>query len=311
MKKGLSCREAFCNEITEMAKKNPDIVALTSDAKGSTALGVFANALPAQFVEVGIAEQNEIGMAAGMAAVGKRPYVFAPASFMSARSFEQIKVDMAYSHMNVKILAVSGGISYGALGSSHHAVHDIAAFRAIPGLRVIIPCDEVQTKALLHEMEKSDEPTYVRVGKAAMPLIYEPGTKFEIGKAVKIREGGDITIIACGEMVCPAVAAADALAKEGIKATVLDMHTLAPLDDEAILAAAERGNIVTIEEHSVNGGLGASVARLTATHKPVGMRTLALPENENAIAGASADVFKHYGLDAEGVCRAVRELVSK
>ncbi len=309
MKKGLSCREAFCNELTEMAKKNPDIVALTSDATGSTALGVFAKALPEQFVEVGIAEQNEIGMAAGMAAVGKRPYVFAPASFMAARSFEQIKVDMAYSHMNVKILAVSGGVSYGALGASHHAVHDIAAFRAIPGLRVILPCDEVQTVGLLHEMEKSDEPTYVRVGKVAMPLIHEPGTKFEIGKAVRVREGGDLTIIACGEMVWPAVEAADRLAGEGVRAAVLDMHTLSPLDDDAILAAAERGPIVTIEEHSVNGGLGASVARLTATHKPVRMRTLGLPDGENAVAGASGDVFKHYGMDSEGLCRAAHELL--
>ncbi len=310
MKKGLSCREAFCNEITEMAKKNPDIVALTSDATGSTALDVFVKALPEQFVEVGIAEQNEIGMAAGLAAVGKRPYVFAPASFMSARALEQIKVDLAYSRMNVKILAVSGGVSYGALGASHHSVHDIAVFRAIPGIRVLLPCDEIETVGLLHELEKSDEPAYVRVGKAAMPLVHEPGTKFEIGKAVRVREGGDCAIIACGEMVWPAAQAADKLAGEGIGAAVLDMHTLNPLDDEAILAAAERGPVITIEEHSVNGGLGASVARLTATHKPVRMRTLGLPGDENAVAGASGDVFRHYGLDCEGLCRAARELLA-
>ncbi|MCC8180699.1 MAG: transketolase family protein [Planctomycetes bacterium] len=309
MEKGLSCREAFCNELTEMGKKNPDIVALTSDAKGSTALGVFANALPEQMVEVGIAEQNEIGMAAGLAAVGKRPYVCAPASFMSARALEQIKVDVAYSRMNVKILAVSGGISYGALGASHHSVHDIAVFRAIPGIRVMLPCDEVQTVELLHELEKEDEPAYIRVGKVAMPKIYAPGSKFEIGKAVTLREGTDCTIIACGEMVYPAVEAHDKLAAEGISARVLDMHTLSPLDDDAILAAAEIGPIITIEEHSVNGGLGASVARLTATHKPVMMRTLALPGDENAVAGASPKVFDHYGLNSDGLCLAARELM--
>lgn len=311
MKKGLSCREAFCNELTEMGKKNVKIVALTSDAKGSTALGVFANALPAQFVEVGIAEQNEIGMAAGMAAVGLRPYVCAPASFLSARALEQIKVDVAYSHMNVKILAVSGGISYGALGASHHSSHDVAVLRAIPGIQVIIPCDEVQTVGILHELEKTDVPAYVRVGKQAMPLVYEPGTKFEIGRAVQLRDGKDLTIIACGEMVYPAVEAAAALADEGISARVVDMHTLSPLDEAAILAAAEIGPIVTIEEHSVNGGLGASVARLTATHKPVAMRTLGLPGDENAIAGPSPEVFKHYGLDVDGICRAARELCGK
>lgn len=309
METGLSCREAFCDELTELGRKNPEIVALTSDAKGSTALGVFVTALPEQFVEVGIAEQNEIGMAAGLAAVGKRPYVCAPASFMSARALEQIKVDVAYSRTNVKILAVSGGISYGALGASHHSLHDIAVFRAIPGIRVILPCDEVQTRGLLRELEKSDVPAYIRVGKAAMPLIYQPGTRFEIGKAVHVRAGTDLTVIACGEMVYPAAEASGRLAAEGISLQVIDMHTLSPLDEEAILAAAQTGPVITIEEHSVNGGLGASVARLVATHRPVPMRTLALPENENAVAGPSSEVFKHYGLDSEGICRAARELM--
>lgn len=309
MEMGLSCREAFCNELTEIGRGNPDIIALTSDAKGSTALGVFADALPAQFLDVGIAEQNEIGIAAGLAAVGKRPYVCAPASFMSARSFEQIKVDVAYSRMNVKILAVSGGISYGALGTSHHSTHDIAAFRAIPGIQVILPCDELQTKTLLHELEKSNKPAYIRVGKASMPRLYAPGTHFEIGKAVQIRKGDDLTVIACGEMVAPAVMAAEELADEGIAAQVLDMHTLSPLDHDAILAAARIGPIITIEEHNVNGGLGAAVAQITATNMPVSMRTLALPGDENVIAGPSADVFNHYGLNSAGISAAARELM--
>lgn len=309
MEQGLSCREAFCKELTALGRANPDIVALTSDAKGSTALGVFAAALPEQFVEIGIAEQNEIGMAAGLAAVGKRPYVCAPASFLSARALEQIKVDVAYSRTNVKILAVSGGVSYGPLGASHHAVHDIAVLRAIPGIRVILPCDEAQTVGILRELERDDRPAYVRVGKAAMPRVYPEGASFAIGRAVTLREGKDCAIIACGEMVAPAVEAAETLAAEGISARVVDMHTLSPLDEEAVLAAAELGRIITIEEHSVNGGLGAAVARLTATHRPVRMRTLALPEHENAVPGPSAAVFKHYGLDRDGLCRAARELM--
>ncbi|MCD8350389.1 MAG: transketolase family protein [Planctomycetaceae bacterium] len=308
MNKGLSCREAFCNHLTEMGKTDKRVVALTSDAKGSTALGVFAKALPEQFVEVGIAEQNEIGMAAGMAAVGLRPYVCAPASFLSARALEQIKVDVAYSRMNVKILAVSGGISYGALGASHHSPHDIAVFRAIPGITVVLPCDEAQTVGLMNALAETDTPAYFRVGKVAMPVVYPAGTKFEIGKAVRLRNGGDLTIIACGEMVYPALQAAEKLAGEGIAAGVLDMHTLSPLDEKAVLEAAAIGPIVTVEEHSVNGGLGAAVAQITATHTPVAMRTLGLPGDENAIAGASADVFRHYGLDEDGICRAAREL---
>ncbi|MDR2391133.1 MAG: transketolase family protein [Planctomycetota bacterium] len=309
MEKGLSCREAFCRELAELGRKNPEIVALTSDARGSSALGVFATALPDQFIEVGIAEQNEIGMAAGLAAVGKRPYVCAPASFLSARALEQIKVDVAYSRMNVKLLAVSGGISYGALGMSHHSVHDVAALRAMPGIRVILPCDEAQTVALLRGLEADDEPAYIRVGKAPMPIVYGPEAEFAVGKASRLRPGTDLTIIACGEMVYPAIEAFEQLAGEGISAQVLDMHTLSPLDGEAIFAAAGIGPIITIEEHSVNGGLGASAARLVVTNRPVPMRILALPETENAISGPSGEVFRHYGLDRDGLCRAARELM--
>lgn len=310
MKKGLSCREAFTQELTRLGRENPDIVALTSDAKGSTSLGVFADALPAQFIEVGIAEQNEVGMAAGLAAVGKRPYVCAPASFLSARSLEQIKVDVVYSHMNVKFLAVSGGISYGALGFSHHSTHDIAVMRAFPGLKVVLPCDEAQTVGLLRALEKTNDPAYVRVGKVAMPIIYEPGTEFTIGKAVTLRQGRDVTIISCGELLWPALEAADLLAGEGVAARVLDMHTLHPLDHDAVLAAAaETGKIVTLEEHCVNGGLGAAVAQITATHTPVPMRILALPDAD-IVAGPSEKVFAHYGLNADGVCKAVRELLN-
>lgn len=310
MKKGLSCREAFTNELTRLGRINQDIVALTSDAKGSTSLNVFADALPGQFIEIGIAEQNEIGMAAGLAAVGKRPYVCAPASFLSARSLEQIKVDIAYSRTNVKMLAVSGGISYGALGFSHHSTHDIAVFRAIPGIHVVLPCDEAQTVGLLQALEAADFPAYVRVGKAAMPVVYEEGTKFEIGKAVTLRDGGDVAIIACGEMVWPALQAADQLAADGIRARVVDMHTLQPFDRDAVLEAARTGAIVTVEEHSIHGGLGAAVAEIVVQTNPAPMKILGLP-HETIVAGPSPDVFAHYGLDATGIGQAARDLISK
>jgi transketolase len=309
MKKGLSCREAFTAELENLARADRRIVALTSDARGSTALAAYAEALPEQFVEVGIAEQNEVGIAAGLAAVGYRPYVCAPASFMSARALEQIKVDVVYSRMNVKIFAVSGGVSYGALGFSHHSLHDIAVLRTFPGLRLVIPCDEVQMIGLLRALEKSDQPAYIRAGKAAMPLVYAPGTEFEVGKAVRLRDGGDATIVACGEMVAGALAAADALAAEGVQARVLDMHTLHPLDAAAVAAAArETGRIVTVEEHSVNGGLGAAVAQIVANHHPVPVRTLGFPD-EFPVAGGSGDVFRHYGLDAAGIAAALRRLL--
>jgi transketolase len=309
VKKGLSCREAFTAELEELARADRRIVALTSDARGSTSLAAYANALPGQFVEVGIAEQNEIGIAAGLAAVGYRPYVCAPASFMSARSLEQFKVDVVYSRMNVKIFAVSGGVSYGALGFSHHSIHDIAVLRTFPGLRLVIPCDGVQMVGLLRALENSDLPAYIRVGKAAMPLVYRAGTEFEVGKAVRLRDGDDATIIVCGEMVAGALDAADALAAEGVKVRVLDMHTLHPLDSEAVIAAArETGRIVTVEEHSVNGGLGAAVAQIAANHRPVPVRTLGFPD-EFLVAGGSADVFRHYGLDATGIVAATRELL--
>lgn len=306
MKDALSCRESFTATLIDLAKKDPRIVALSSDARGSTSLSGFAAALPEQYIETGIAEQDEIGIAAGLALVGKHPYVSAPASFLSARSLEQVKVDVAYAKTNVKIFAVSGGVSYGALGATHHSLHDIAVMRAFPSLTVILPCDQRQTEAAIRAVEKKDMPVYFRVGKQALTTVYEKDAPFQIGKANLLREGKDITIIACGETVAHAVQAAGLLAEEGIDVRVLDMHTLKPLDDDAVVRAAkETGAIVTVEEHHIFGGLGAAVAQVTAAHCPVPVLQLALPD-EDTIAGKPVEVFAHYGIDADGIVRAVK-----
>lgn len=301
MNEQISCREAFTAALLEHAKRDPSIIALTSDAKGSSSLGNFASALPEQFLEIGIAEQNEIGVAAGLACVGRRPFICAPASFLSARSLEQIKVDVAYSHTNVKILGVSGGISYGALGATHHSLHDIAVMRAFPDLQVFLPSDAQLTRALVDYLVLSDAPAYIRVGKTALPALYAPDTVFVPGKANLLKDGTDLTFIACGELTAHCMEAARKLEAEGVSARVLDMHTLKPLDEAAIIAAAkETGLIITAEEHSVYGGLGAAIAQVTAEAFPVRVKCLGIPD-EYAVSGTSAQVFRHYGLDAEGI----------
>jgi transketolase len=311
-----SCREAMTDTLLALAQRNKDIVAVTSDARGSCSLEKYSKALPDQFIECGIAEQDEIGIAAGLASVGKHPYVFAPACFLSARSLEQIKIDVAYSHQNVKIFGVSGGISYGALGASHHSTHDIAVMRTFPDLAVILPCDAVQTESMLRTIEERKGAVYIRAGRAKVPAVYDKEngiscSPFVFGKANTIREGNDITIIACGELVYTAMTAADTLNEKNIRARVLDMHTLKPLDTDAVIKAArETGAIITVEEHSINGGLGAAVSQTVCEACPVPVHTMALPD-EYIIAGDSEDVFRHYGLDAAGIISAAEKIFSR
>ena len=299
-------RTAFTRTLLALARQNPALFAVATDSRGSVTLTEFAQELPNQFVECGIAEQDAIGISAGLANAGLRPFVCGPACFYSLRSAEQVKVDVAYSHMNVKIIGVSGGVSYGALGSTHHATQDIALMRAVPGLEIFLPADGPQMEALTQYLSTSAEPAYVRMGRGAVPTVYEGEAPFTPGRANRLREGGDAAVIACGEMVYPALLAADALAAEGIRVSVYDMHSLRPLDEDAILAAAETGLVVTVEEHDVHGGLGGAVAEVLAQRKPTRMRILGLPD-EKLYTGTSAEVFEHYGLTPEGIARAVRE----
>lgn len=303
-------RMAFTKTLLALAKENPALFAVATDSRGSVTLSDFADELPGQFVECGIAEQNAIGISAGLANAGLRPFVCSPACFYSLRAAEQIKVDVAYSHMNVKIIGVSGGISYGALGASHHATQDVALMRAIPGLQIFLPSDGPQMRALTRYLAQSDEPAYVRMGRGAVPVIYEEGAPFVFGKANRMKTGTDAALIACGEMVYHALNAAEILAGAGIAVAVYDMHTLRPLDENAILEAAETGLVMTIEEHSVHGGLGAAVAEVLATRRPTRMRILGLPD-EFLYPGTSAEVFDHYGLTGKGIAASVLEVLSR
>lgn len=310
MAKQIPCRRAFTETLLELARHDPSIVVLTTDARGSVTLNDFARELPEQFVEVGIAEQNMVGMAAGLARCGKRPFICAPACFLSARSLEQIKVDISYSRTNVKVIGVSGGVSYGSLGSTHHSLHDIAVMRALPNLAVVLPCDRHQTKALTNVLATYPGSVYVRMGRAAVPEVYKKGdTPFEIGRANQLLEGKDATIIGTGETVHIALQAGNLLRREGIGVRVLDMHTIKPLDVDAVLAAAtETGKIITVEEHSIYGGLGAAVAEAAATRHPVPIKMLAIPD-EHVLTGNSTEVFHHYGITADNIKRVVCEML--
>lgn len=311
MNNTIPCRRAFTDTLLKCARKDKNIIALTSDARGSVTLEEYAEELPEQFVEVGIAEQNLVGIGAGLAACGKKVFVCGPACFLSARSLEQVKVDVSYSQTNVKIIGVSGGVSYGALGSTHHAIHDIAVMRAIPDIAVMLPCDIYQTRKMTEALTKIDQAAYVRMGRGAVPNVYtEDNVPFEIGKANVILAGDDITIIAVGEMVRHALDAGLMLKEKGIHARVIDMHTIKPLDSDIILkAAAETGHIITVEEHSIHGGLGAAVSELVSQHHPVLMKILGIPD-EPVITGESPDIFKYYQLTGEGISAAAYNMLT-
>ncbi len=310
--KGTPCRKAFTDKLLELAKQDRSIVALATDARGSVTLDRFTQELPGQFVEVGIAEQDMVGIAAGLALSGKKAFACGPACFLSARSLEQVKVDVAYTHTNVKLIGVSGGVSYGALGTSHHSLHDIAVMRAIAGIAVVLPADAAQAEVMTEALTRYDGPVYVRMGRNAVPDVYERGNApFTLGKANLLQQGNDISIIGCGETVRHCLDAAFMLKQQGIAARVLDMHTLKPLDDEAVIAAArETGAILTVEEHSIHGGLGSAVAEVTAQNCPVLMGILGIAD-EPTVTGSSQEVFAHYGLTAENICHQAQRLLKR
>ncbi|AET61154.1 transketolase domain protein [Paenibacillus terrae HPL-003] len=305
-------RQVICDTLLDLARDDRDIMVLASDSRGSAAMAPFANTFPEQFVEVGIAEQNIVGMSAGLAHSGKKPFVTSPACFLSMRSIEQVKVDVAYSRTNVKLIGISGGISYGALGMSHHSVQDIAVARAIPGLAIILPADRHETKKLTEALVKYNGGVYVRIGRNPVEDVYESDDySFEIGKAVTLKKGTELTIIGTGETVRIALDAANALADEGVSARVLNMHTIKPLDKEAILMAArETGRIITVEEHSIHGGLGAAVAEVVVQNHPVPIKILGIPD-EPAIAGKTAEVFEHYGITQQNIKQIALDMIGK
>ena len=304
-------RQAICDVLLEEAKTDKDIVVLCSDSRGSASLTPFANEYPEQFVEVGIAEQDLVGISAGLAKCGKKPFAASPACFLSTRSYEQAKVDVAYSNTNVTLIGISGGISYGALGMSHHSAQDIAAMSAIPNMRVYLPSDRFQTAKLVRALLKDEKPAYIRVGRNAVEDIYtEDNCPFEMDKATVLAEGSDVLFVACGEMVKPCLDAANALKAKGISAGVLDMYCVKPLDSEAIIKAASQAKVViTAEEHAPFGGLGSMVSQVVGANCPRKVINLALPDAP-VITGTSKEVFEYYGLTAEGFVAKAEELLN-
>lgn len=310
-----ACRMAFGKELLTLAEKDDKIVVLCSDSRGSCSVTEFGEKFPNQMIEVGIAEQDEIGIAAGLATVGYKPFVCAPASFLCARSLEQIKIDVAYSNTNVKIFGVSGGVSYGELGFSHHSTHDLAVMSCIPNLAVIVPSDATQTAEMVKSLVNVHQPAYIRVGRGPVEDIYPntsyKGKPFVFGKANCVNEGSDVTIIACGELVAPALHAAEDLEAEGLHIRVLDMATIKPLDREAVLKALhETGAILTVEEHSIYGGLGAVISQVACQCGEGLVSNLAFP-NEFPYTGNGNAIKAHYGLDKKGIIEATKKLIER
>ena len=303
-------RQAICDTLLNAAKTDKDIVILCSDSRGSASLTKFADTYPEQFVEMGIAEQDLVSVAAGLASCGKKAFAASPACFLSTRSYEQAKIDCAYSNTNVTLIGISGGVSYGALGMSHHSAQDIAAMSAIPNMRVYLPSDRFQTAKLIEALLQDKKPAYLRVGRNPVEDVYTAeNCPFAMDKATILTEGSDVAIIACGEMVRPALDAAELLKVQGISATVVDMYCVKPLDTEAVIKAASGAKaVLTVEEHAPFGGLGSMVAQVVGEHCPRKVKNLSLPDAP-VITGTSKEVFDYYGLNAEGIAKSAVELL--
>nr|WP_224772902.1 transketolase C-terminal domain-containing protein [Pelagicoccus enzymogenes] len=313
--KGKANLEVFASTMEEMAASDRNVVAVVSDSRGSGKLAPFGKAYPDQLVEVGIAEQNLVGVSAGLASAGKKVFAVSPSCFLTARSLEQIKNDVAYSDNPVTLVGISSGVSYGALGTTHHSLHDFAALRAINNLIVVCPADNYEAEQSVRAAAALEKPVFIRFGKAPLySLGKESEQAFEFGKARLIREGNDLAFIATGEAVIHALLAAEKLKRdEGLEARVLSVHSLKPFDSEAVLSAArECKAIVTVEEHMVNGGLGEACAAtiLEAGISACAFRRVGIPD-EYTVTGSQADIFRHYGISMEGLAETAKALLSK
>jgi len=302
--------EVFSATLQELARTDRDIIVVTSDSRGSGKLVPFGQSFPEQIVEVGIAEQNLVGVAAGLASAGKKVFAVSPACFLTARALEQIKNDVAYSNNAVKLIGISAGVSYGALGSTHHSLHDFAVLRTINNLIVVAPADNFETEQAIRLAAETDLPIYLRFGKKAMQLLSTEETTFEFGKGRTIREGADVVIIATGETVAPALKASEKLLREsGIEATVISMHTIKPLDYQLLSEIAEDGKpILTVEEHSVFGGLGEACASyLFENNYRNKFKIIGIPD-EYTVTGSQLEIFDHYGISENGIADAALKL---
>lgn len=304
------CRKAFSDTLVALAEADPRIVAVANDSIGSSNLKEFKQRFPERLVNVGIAEQNMVGVAAGLANGGLVPFVCAASCFLTGRATEQVKVDLGYSKSNVKLCGMSSGVAYGELGPTHHSIEDLAWTRAIANMTVVVPADPFETAAAMRAAADYEGPVFLRLSRMPVPEVHPAGSEFVIGRAARLRNGSDLTLIANGTMVCRALEAASLLERDGIRAAVLNLSTVRPLDRQAICDAAARGPIVTIEEHTVLGGLGGAVAEVVVQEHPVRMRLLGFP-GEFAPTGSPAFLFEHFGLTPEGIRKAAQQLLEE
>ena len=310
MSKLYDCRKAFSEALVALAAADPRIVVVANDSIGSSNLNEFKKRFPERLVNVGIAEQNMVGVGAGLANGGLIPFVCGASCFLTGRALEQVKVDLGYSRYNVKLCGMSSGVAYGELGPTHHSIEDLAWTRAIANMTVIVPADPVETAAAVRAAAAYDGPVFLRLSRMPVPALHPESYELEIGRAVRLREGSNVTLIANGTMVCRAMEAASLLEADGISAAVLNMSSVRPLDRKAIIEAAAAGPIITIEEHTVVGGLGGAVAEVVVTSHPVRMRMLGIP-GEFAPTGSGAFLFEHFGLTPEHIRQAAVELVKE
>ena len=304
------CRDAYAATLVELAEADPRVVAVVNDSVGSSKLAAFQDRFPDRLINVGIAEQDMVGVGAGLANGGKIPFVSAASCFLTARAMEQIKVDAAYSNTHVVLCGMSPGMAYGELGPTHHSIEDHAWLRTIPGLTVIVPSDPAETAQALRWAAGHDGPVFVRVSRMGVPDVNPPDYEFVPGRAVTLREGSDVTVIANGTTVARALDAADALAAEGVSARVLSMPTLKPLDEAAVVAAAEEtAGIVTVEE-ALTAGLGGAVAEVVVRYRPVPVRFVGVPDTF-APTGSVEWLLDHFGINAAGIAAAAREVLAR
>src|SRR5262245_8432498 len=305
---GADCRAAFAETLMELAEQDRRIVAVVNDSVGSSNLKEFKRRFPDRLINVGIAEQNMVGVSAGLASTGKIPFTCGASCFLTGRALEQVKADLAYSRHNVKLCGMSSGMAYGELGPTHHSIEDLAWTRAIADLTVIVPADPVETRQAVRVAAAFNGPVFIRLSRMPVPIVHADDYQFAIGRAGRLRAGSALTIVAAGVMVPRALEAARLLDTDGISAAVLNMSTIRPLDRDAVVEAARRGPIVTVEEHTVYGGLGSAVAEVVVASHPVKMRMLGVP-GVFAPTGSPEFLFEHFGLTAEGIRHAARELV--
>ncbi len=305
--KKIATRESYGNALAELGQKHKDVVVLDADLAGATKTSVFKKACPERFIDCGIAEGNMMGVAAGIATTGKVPFASSFAMFASGRAYEQVRNSIGYPHLNVKIGASHGGISVGEDGATHQCNEDLALMRTIPGMVVINPSDDIEAKAAVNAAYEHVGPVYLRFGRLAVPVINDnPDYKFELGKGIVLREGKDVTIIASGLPVANCLEAAEKLAADGIDAKVINIHTIKPLDEELVIAAAkETGKVVTVEEHSVIGGLGSAVCDVLSENIPTKVMKIGINDVYGE-SGAAVQLVKKYGLDADSIYEKVK-----